>query len=128
MSLKNTQCNYFKIANLLYLNLKKFLSSWSSKSQAVPSIKLTSTPEKDTELSEITKEIRTYAEEDFYQVKTEEIIELYNDFKQAILNLSPMTKCKFGRFSNPPSAIRGTRNLSYRRELCKRLLTRSRTL
>ncbi|WP_454997878.1 DUF5655 domain-containing protein [Capnocytophaga granulosa] len=54
-----------------------------------PSIKLTSTSEKDTELSEITKEIKTYQEEDFYQGKTEEVIELYNDFKQAILNLSP---------------------------------------
>ena len=59
------------------------------KSQAAPSIKLTSTSEKDTELSEITKEIKTYEEEDFYQGKTEEVIELYNDFKQAILNLSP---------------------------------------
>ena len=54
-----------------------------------PSIKLTSTSEKDTELSKITEEIKTYQEEDFYQGKTEEVIELYNDFKQAILNLSP---------------------------------------
>ena len=58
------------------------------KSQAAPSIKLTSISEKKTELSEIAKEIKTYNEEDFYIGKTEEIIELYNDFKQAILNLS----------------------------------------
>ena len=50
--------------------------------------KLTSISEKKTELSEIAKEIKTYNEEDFYIGKTEEIIELYNDFKQAILNLS----------------------------------------
>ena len=47
------------------------------------------TLEKETDLSEITKEIKTYNEEDFFIGKTEELIELYNDFKQAILNLSP---------------------------------------
>ena len=59
------------------------------KSEAAPSIKQTSTLEKETDLSEITKEIKTYNEEDFFIGKTEELIELYNDFKQAILNLSP---------------------------------------
>ena len=59
------------------------------KSEAAPSIKQTSTLEKETDLSEIAKEIKTYNEEDFFIGKTEELIELYNDFKQAILNLSP---------------------------------------
>lgn len=59
------------------------------KSEAAPSIKQTSTLEKETDLSEITKEIKTYNEEDFFIGKTEELIELYGDFKQAILNLSP---------------------------------------
>lgn len=59
------------------------------KSEVAPSIKQTSTLEKETDLSEITKEIKTYNEEDFFIGKTEELIELYNDFKQAILNLSP---------------------------------------
>ena len=59
------------------------------KSEAAPSIKQTSTLEKETDLSEITKEIKTYNEEDFFIGKTEELIELYYDFKQAILNLSP---------------------------------------
>lgn len=51
------------------------------KSEAAPSIKQTSTLEKETDLSEITKEIKTYNEEDFFIGKTEELIELYNDFK-----------------------------------------------
>ena len=59
------------------------------KSEAAPSIKQTSTLEKETDLSEITKEIKNYNEEDFFIGKTEELIELYNDFKQAILNFSP---------------------------------------
>ena len=84
----------FKDLNIELWEVKRFENNiividGVQKSQAAPSIKLTSTSEKDTELSEITKEIKTYEEEDFYQGKTEEVIELYNDFKQAILNLSP---------------------------------------
>lgn len=84
----------FKDLNIELWEVKRFENNivvidGVQKSQAAPSIKLTSTSEKDTELSEITKEIKTYQEEDFYQGKTEEVIELYNDFKQAILNLSP---------------------------------------
>ena len=84
----------FKDLNIELWEVKRFENNiividGVQKSQAAPSIKLTSTSEKDTELSEITKEIKTYEEEDFYQGKTEEMIELYNDFKQAILNLSP---------------------------------------
>ena len=32
---------------------------------------------------------KSYSEEDFLEGKSDEVIELYNDFKQAILNLSP---------------------------------------
>ena len=84
----------FKDLNIELWEIKQFENSiividGVQKSQAAPSIKLTSPSEKDTGLSEITKEIKTYREEDFYQGKAEEVIELYNDFKQAILNLSP---------------------------------------
>ena len=84
----------FKDLNIELWEVKRFENNivvidGVQKSQAAPSIKLTSTSEKDTELSKITEEIKTYQEEDFYQGKTEEVIELYNDFKQAILNLSP---------------------------------------
>jgi len=83
----------FKDLNIELWEIKQFENNiividGVQKSQAAPSIKLTSIPEKKTELSEIAKEIKTYNEEDFYIGKTEEIIELYNDFKQAILNLS----------------------------------------
>ena len=83
----------FKDLNIELWEIKQFenniiVRDGVQKSQAAPSIKLTSISEKKTELSEIAKEIKTYNEEDFYIGKTEEIIELYNDFKQAILNLS----------------------------------------
>ena len=83
----------FKDLNIELWEIKQFENNiividGVQKSQAAPSIKLTSISEKKTELSEIAKEIKTYNEEDFYIGKTEEIIELYNDFKQAILNLS----------------------------------------
>ena len=58
------------------------------KSAASPSIKQTSQKE-NSELTEITKQIKSYSEEDFLEGKSDEVIELYNDFKQAILNLSP---------------------------------------
>lgn len=58
------------------------------KSAASPSIK--QTPQKeDSELVEITKQIKSYTEEELLEGKSDEVVELYNDFKQAILNLSP---------------------------------------
>ena len=84
----------FKDLNIELWEIKQFENNiivieGVRKSQAAPSIKLTSIPEKDSELSEITKEIKNYNEEDFFQGKSEEVIELYNDFRQAILTLSP---------------------------------------
>ena len=72
----------FKDLNIELWEIKQFENNiividGVQKSQAAPSIKLTSISEKKTELSEIAKEIKTYNEEDFY-----------NDFKQAILNLA----------------------------------------
>ncbi|WP_238327068.1 DUF5655 domain-containing protein, partial [Rodentibacter pneumotropicus] len=58
------------------------------KSAHQPSIKQ-STKNSDEELSEITKEIKTYSEEDHLIGKSDESIELYDSFKQAILNLNP---------------------------------------
>ncbi|HDR1839107.1 TPA: hypothetical protein QB610_002168, partial [Pasteurella multocida] len=40
-------------------------------------------------LSEITKEIKTYSEEEHLSGKSDDVIELYQSFKQAILNLNP---------------------------------------
>ncbi|HDR1924512.1 hypothetical protein GV127_10385 [Pasteurella multocida] len=40
-------------------------------------------------LSEITKEIKTYSEEEHLAGKSDDVIELYQSFKQAILNLNP---------------------------------------
>ena len=84
----------FKDLNIELWEIKQFENNiividGVQKSQAAPSITLTSISEKDSELSEITKEIKTYNEEDFFQGKSEEVIELYNDFRQAILTLSP---------------------------------------
>ncbi len=58
------------------------------KSASSPSIKQTSQKE-NSELIEITKQIKSYSEDEFLEGKSDEVVELYNDFKQAILNLSP---------------------------------------
>ena len=58
------------------------------KSASSPSIKQTSQKE-NSELIEIAKQIKSYSEDEFLEGKSDEVVELYNDFKQAILNLSP---------------------------------------
>jgi predicted transport protein len=62
------------------------------KSNAAESIKTITSRNK--ELQEITKEIKVYTEEALLQNKSDDIIELYETFKNAILNLSPDIEVK----------------------------------
>ena len=63
------------------------------KSKSAPSIKQVQQSE-DSEISKIAKEIKVYTEEEHLEGKNDEIIELYEAFKQAILNLSPDLEVK----------------------------------
>lgn len=57
------------------------------KSKSAPSIKQVQQSE-DSDLSKITKEIKVYTEEEHLEGKSDEIKELYDVYKQAILNLA----------------------------------------
>lgn len=57
------------------------------KSKSAPSIKQMQKSD-DSEISKVTKEIRAYTEEEHLAGKSDDIIELYESYKQAILNLS----------------------------------------
>jgi predicted transport protein len=63
------------------------------KSKSAPSIKQLQGAE-DTELKKVVNEIKVYTEEDHLQGKSEEIKELYESFKDAILNLANDTDIK----------------------------------
>lgn len=56
------------------------------KSQAAPSIKQVQTKE-ESSISKVVKEIKVYTEEDHLSGKSEDVIELYEKFKTAILNM-----------------------------------------
>lgn len=56
------------------------------KSQAAPSIKEVQTKE-ESSISKVVKEIMVYTEEDHLSGKSEDVIELYEKFKAAILNM-----------------------------------------
>lgn len=58
------------------------------KSQSAPSIKQVQAKEK-SDIGKVVDEIKVYTEEDHLIGKPEEIIELYENFKNAILNLTP---------------------------------------
>ncbi|MCT4135388.1 hypothetical protein HZP67_00650 [Elizabethkingia anophelis] len=58
------------------------------KSKSAPSIKQVQQNE-ESEISKLTKEIVVYSEDDHLNGKSDEMIELYESFKNAILNLSP---------------------------------------
>ncbi|MTK53115.1 MAG: hypothetical protein F8N35_06595 [Paludibacter sp.] len=62
------------------------------KSGAAESIKAIT--DRNTELQEITKEIKVYTEEDHLSGKPDETVELYEKFKSAILDLSPDIEIK----------------------------------
>lgn len=57
------------------------------KSQSAPSIKQVQTKE-DSTIGKVVEEIKVYTEEDHLAGKSEEIIELYETYKNAILNLA----------------------------------------
>lgn len=57
------------------------------RTQSAPSIKQVQTKEK-TNISKVVNEIKIYTEEDHLRGKPEEIIELYENFRNAILNLT----------------------------------------
>ncbi|MDR2918806.1 MAG: DUF5655 domain-containing protein [Tannerella sp.] len=57
------------------------------KSQSAPSIKQVQTKEKSN-IGKVVDEIKVYTEEDHFVGKSEEIIELYEAYKNAILNLA----------------------------------------
>lgn len=59
------------------------------KSQSAPSFKQVQSNKQDSEISKVVKEVVVYDEERFIQNKSDEIIELYNTYKEAILNLAP---------------------------------------
>ena len=63
------------------------------KSKSAPSIKQLQGAE-DTELKKVVNEIKVYVEEDHLQGKSEEVKELYEAFKDAILNLANDTDIK----------------------------------
>lgn len=59
------------------------------KSQSAPSFKqVQSSTERDSGINKVTKEIKVYTEEDLLNNKPDEIKELYETYKSAILNLS----------------------------------------
>lgn len=60
----------------------------TKKSQSAPSIKQVQTKENST-ISKVAKEIKVYTEEDHLSSKSEEVKELYENYKNAILNLAP---------------------------------------
>lgn len=58
------------------------------KSQSAPSIKQVQSSKDESEISKVVKEIKVYTEEEHLDGKPEEIKELYETYKMAILNLS----------------------------------------
>lgn len=57
------------------------------KSKSAPSIKQVQQND-DSEISKVTKEIKIYTEEDHLNGKSDDVMELYESFRNAILNLS----------------------------------------
>lgn len=83
----------FKDLNIELWEVKKFensilLVNGIKKSKNAPSIKNSVTKDK-SDLSLVAKELRTYSEEDLLFKKSDDIVELYDSFKQAIFQLIP---------------------------------------
>lgn len=58
------------------------------KAQSAPSIKQVQPNATNSEISKVVNEIKIYTEEEHLENKSEEIVELYESFKEAILNLT----------------------------------------
>lgn len=83
----------FKDLNIELWEVKRFendlvLVNGIYKSKNAPSIKA-SVSEDNSELAMVTKELKTYSEEDLLANKSDDIIELYEAYKQAIFQLIP---------------------------------------
>lgn len=59
-----------------------------TKSKGAPSIKQVQTSP-DSDITKVAKEIKVYTEEDHLQGKSDQVVELYESYKQAIENLVP---------------------------------------
>lgn len=82
----------FKDINIELWEIKRFendivVINGISKSKNAPSIKLST--HNNSSLSHIAKEIKRYSEDEHLSDKSDEIVELYNDFKQQLFNLNP---------------------------------------
>ena len=66
--------------DLIYINSLK-------KSSSAPSIKPLQSSNLSSEIAKVSKEIKVYQEEDLLDRGSDESIELYNEFKKAIINL-----------------------------------------
>lgn len=82
----------FKDLNIELWEVKRFendivVVNGIKKSAASPSVKLSSPKSENSELKEITQELKTYTEEDHLKGKSDEVCELYEEFKQGILGL-----------------------------------------
>lgn len=87
------QSSNFKDLPIELLEIKQFdndiiVINPIKKSQSAPSIKQVQAKEK-SDIGKVVDEIKVYTEEDHLMGKSEEIIELYENFKNAILNLTP---------------------------------------
>ncbi|AXQ78166.1 hypothetical protein DDV21_003270 [Streptococcus chenjunshii] len=83
----------FKDLNIELWEVKRFennllLINGINKSKNAPSIK-TSVSEDNSELALVTKELKTYSEEDLLANKSDDMVELYEAYKQAIFQLIP---------------------------------------
>lgn len=58
------------------------------RSQSAPSFKQVQSSESESKISKVVKEIKVYSEDDLLNKKSDEIKELYETYKSAILNLS----------------------------------------
>jgi len=87
------QSSNFKDLPIELLEIKQFednviVINPIKKSQSAPSIKQVQ-GKADSNISKVTKEIKVYSEDDHLSGKSDEVKELYETFKTAILNLSP---------------------------------------
>lgn len=85
------QASNFKDLPIELLEIKRYegdiiVINPIKKSKAAPSIKSVQA-NSDSSLDKVAKEVRVYAEEDHLEGKSDDLLELYETFKQAIFNL-----------------------------------------
>lgn len=92
------QSTNFKDLGIELWEIKRFENelitiSQVKKSKSAPSIKPMQRSE-DSQIAKVAKEIKTYSEEDHLEGKADATVELYESFKNAILNLGPDIEVK----------------------------------